>query len=150
MQNAEDSRGRLSHIQQEKMFDGNYYQLLDFGDGRRLERFGPVTLDRPCPAAEDVARADPEAWQTADARFQGRSEEKGEWLCRGELPDRWTITHGPLQFELKRTDFGHLGLFPEQAENWDWLTRMLSPLPPGEGQGEGAWVSPSPSGRGPG
>ena len=57
----------------------------------------------------------------ADARFDGRSEESGHWTCRRELPERWTITCGPWQFELKRTDFGHVGLFPEQVENWVWI-----------------------------
>jgi 23S rRNA (cytosine1962-C5)-methyltransferase len=139
------------------MFDATQYQLLDFGDGRRLERFGPLTLDRPCPAAENMRRADLEMWQNADARFEARNDENGQWVCRRELPERWSIAHGRLRFELKRTDFGHLGVFPEQAENWDWLGRELkvesreqrvesresrvksqrSPLPPGEGQGEG-------------
>jgi 23S rRNA (cytosine1962-C5)-methyltransferase len=101
--------------------DLNDYQLLDFGEGRRLERFGPVTLDRPCPAAESFARADTDAWARADARFEGREQEKGEWTYRRELPERWIIAHGSLRFELKRTDFGHLGIFPEQAENWEWI-----------------------------
>ncbi|MBU4271549.1 MAG: class I SAM-dependent methyltransferase [Planctomycetes bacterium] len=95
------------------------YQLLDFGGGRRLERFGRLVLDRPCPAAEGFKQADPDAWRRADARFEGRNEEKGEWTYRRELPKRWTVAYGPLRFELKRTDFGHLGLFPEQAENWN-------------------------------
>jgi 23S rRNA (cytosine1962-C5)-methyltransferase len=120
------------------------YQLLDFGDGRRLERFGDIVLDRPCPAAEAFGRADPDRWTTADARFEGRENEKGRWTDRRELPERWTVSHGPLRFELKRTDFGHLGLFPEQIENWQWIMRTLSTPPtnlrsvPGEGQGEGA------------
>jgi 23S rRNA (cytosine1962-C5)-methyltransferase len=97
------------------------YQLIDFGDGRRLERFGPITLDRPCPAAELSARALPDVWTQADARFDGRNEETGHWTCRRELPERWTIAYGPCQFELKRSDFGHVGLFPEQAENWAWI-----------------------------
>lgn len=101
------------------------YQLLDFGNGRRLERFGPMTLDRPCPAAEAFEPADPVAWTRADARFEGREAEQGQWTCRLELPDRWTVAYGPVRFELKRTEFGHLGLFPEQAENWDWIVRML-------------------------
>jgi 23S rRNA (cytosine1962-C5)-methyltransferase len=97
------------------------YQLLDFGGGRRLERFGPITLDRPCPAAETFERADPAAWAQADARFEGRDQEKGQWTLRRELPERWAVAYGPSRFELKRTDFGHLGLFPEQAENWEWI-----------------------------
>ena len=126
-----------------RMFTPDEYQLLDFGDGRRLERFGPVTFDRPCPAAESVAKADPDAWQRADTRFEGRDTEKGQWTDQRELPGRWTVGHGSLCFELKRTDFGHLGLFPEQAENWDWVSRLASPL--GEGQGEGS-ILENPSG----
>jgi 23S rRNA (cytosine1962-C5)-methyltransferase len=103
------------------MFKPDQYQLLDFGNGRRLERFGDITLDRQCPAAEDVSPADPPAWQSADARFESADDQEGRWICRRDLPDRWNVSHGTLQFELKRTPFGHIGLFPEQAENWDWI-----------------------------
>jgi 23S rRNA (cytosine1962-C5)-methyltransferase len=102
------------------------YELLDFGDGRRLERFGEVTLDRPCPAAEPFRRAAPQAWTQADSRFEGRVEEEGQWTDRRELPERWTIARGPLRFELKRSEFGHLGLFPEQAANWDWIGKQVN------------------------
>ena len=118
------------------------YQLLDFGGGRRLERFGPVVLDRPCPAAEGFERADPGAWAAADARFEGRDQEKGAWTCRRELPERWTVAFGRLRFELKRTDFGHLGIFPEQAENWAWIADIL-PSPFGRGAGGEGRVSHS-------
>jgi 23S rRNA (cytosine1962-C5)-methyltransferase len=110
------------------------YQLLDFGNGRRLERFGQITLDRPCPAAESFQRADPDAWHNADARFEGRDQEKGKWTDRRVLPERWTVAFGRFKFELKRTDFGHLGLFSEQAENWDWIAHTL-PSPFGRGAG---------------
>jgi 23S rRNA (cytosine1962-C5)-methyltransferase len=119
------------------MFVAKDYQLLDFGDRRRLERFGEIVLDRPCPAAETFERAVPDSWPQADARFEGRDELRGVWIDRRELPERWIVTHDGLRFELKRTEFGHLGIFPEQAENWDWITRCLSPLPLGEGKGEG-------------
>ena len=119
------------------MSTAEVYQLLDFGDGRRLERFGDIVLDRPCPAAEAFQRADPDRWPQADARFEGRENQMGRWTDRRELPERWTVSQGPLRFELKRTAFGHLGLFPEQAENWEWIVRVLSPLPQGEGQGQG-------------
>jgi 23S rRNA (cytosine1962-C5)-methyltransferase len=122
------------------MFQSTQYQLLDFGDCRRLERFGPIVLDRPCPAAESVQLAAPRLWASAHARFQRVEAERGEWIPRGDPPRNWTITWGPaslpgqsgsdahspiapvgLTFELKQTDFGHIGLFPEQAENWDWI-----------------------------
>jgi 23S rRNA (cytosine1962-C5)-methyltransferase len=106
------------------MFTAEDYQLLDFGDGRRLERFGEIMLDRPCPAAETFERAHPDLWTRADARFDGRDELRGEWTDQRELPERWVVVHGSLRFELKRTEFGHLGLFPEQAENWDWIAEQ--------------------------
>jgi len=108
------------------MFTPDQYQLLDFGHGRRLERFGPVVLDRPCPAADEVAPSDPSLWDTADARFMRTDGKEGEWTCGRPLPDRWTISHGSLTLELKRTEFGHLGVFAEQAVNWDWLTVQIS------------------------
>src|SRR3989304_2885578 len=105
------------------MFTADQYQLLDFGQGRRLERFGDYILDRPCPAAENIPRADPGAWAAADARFEDLDADQGLWHVRSELPERWCISHGNLQFELKRTPQGQGGLFPEQAENWEWLLK---------------------------
>jgi 23S rRNA (cytosine1962-C5)-methyltransferase len=110
------------------MFSPEMYQLLDFGDGRRLERFGPWVLDRPCPAAEGVARADPAAWAAADARFERTGATEGRWSLAREMPERWTIAHGPIQLELKRTEFGHLGVFPEHAATWDWIAARLQPV----------------------
>jgi len=107
------------------MFTPDQYQLIDFGDGRRLERFGELRLDRPCPAVEDVVRADPEAWDDVDARFERSDGEEGRWSCRRELPECWSITHGPITLELRRTSVGHLGVFPEQAANWDWIAERL-------------------------
>jgi len=107
------------------MFSPNEYQLLDFGNGRRLERFGPLCLDRPCPAAELVQRGDPGLWPEADARFERAEGQEGRWIDRRPLPGRWTIGHGRVRFELKRTEVGHLGLFPEQAACWDWIASQL-------------------------
>ena len=107
------------------MFDSNQYQLLDFGEGRRLERFGPLVIDRPCPAAESLRPAATEIWPAADARFERLEAEQGQWMLRGHPASKWTIAHGPMTFELKRTDFGHVGLFPEQADNWDWIAEQV-------------------------
>jgi 23S rRNA (cytosine1962-C5)-methyltransferase len=114
------------------MFTPDQYELLDFGHGRRLERFGPMTLDRPCPAVQRAAPADPSGWHQADARFDRADDDEGQWTCRPGLPERWTIAHQRLCFELKRTPLGQVGLFPEQAENWDWITQQVragSPAP---------------------
>ncbi len=107
------------------MFSPDQYQLVDFGEGRRLERFGPLLLDRPCPVAEGLSKSAPAAWRDADARFERTDDKLGQWICRGDLPERWNISHGPISFELKRTEFGHLGLFAEQAANWDWIVRRV-------------------------
>lgn len=107
------------------MFPPDQYQLLDFGEGRRLERFGPVRLDRPCPVAEPVPKAEPGDWE-ADGRFDRGEGEQGQWRLARELPERWTIAAGPIRLELKRTEFGHLGVFPEHAETWDWIAGRVS------------------------
>ncbi|HUY90965.1 MAG TPA: class I SAM-dependent methyltransferase [Pirellulales bacterium] len=104
------------------MFTSDEYQLLDFGDGRKLERFGGVVLERLCPAADDASPTDPGQWKQAVACYQRTSGDNGVWQSNGAAaPSPWTIAHGPLRFELKLTDFGHLGVFPEQAANWDWI-----------------------------
>jgi 23S rRNA (cytosine1962-C5)-methyltransferase len=101
------------------------YRLLDFGGGRRLERVGEVLLDRPCPAAEDTRPADPAAWHEADARFDRTAADEGAWTFRRELPERWAIAHGPLVLQIRPMAQGQVGLFPEQAENWDWIAERV-------------------------
>ncbi len=105
-------------------FAPDAYELLDFGAGRRLERLGRYTLDRPCPAAASIARRDPRAWAAADARYERSAGERGRWSRRGAIAEPWQVRCGGLAFELKLTPFGHVGLFPEQAEHWDWIAEQ--------------------------
>ncbi|NQU25165.1 MAG: class I SAM-dependent methyltransferase [Candidatus Nealsonbacteria bacterium] len=107
------------------MFTPDQYQLIDFGDGRRLERFAGVTLDRPCPVAEGIERGDPDLWTRADGRFEKTGNDPGHWIADGELPERWNVAHGDVTLELKCTPVGHLGVFPEQTANWDWIARQV-------------------------
>ena len=107
------------------MFPPHEYQLLDFGKGRKLERFGRLILDRPCPAADRSVRADDAMWARADGRFDRSDGKRGEWTSSGNLPPQWTIHHGSITLELRPTEFGHLGVFPEQATNWDWIADQL-------------------------
>jgi 23S rRNA (cytosine1962-C5)-methyltransferase len=114
------------------MFAANQYELLDFGAGRKLERFGSIVLDRSSTAAEGTKPDRPEIWRKANAKFEvrGRSRgagpQRGKWVSSGEAPSEWTVRHKKIEFELKFTAFGHVGLFPEQAENWDWLGRQCA------------------------
>lgn len=103
------------------MFSSDQYQLLDVGDGRRLERFGPHILDRPAPAAAGLSRQRPALWKEADARFERQGAASGVWTRRRAMPESWRIQHDLLVFELKCTDSGAIGVYPEQAMNWDWI-----------------------------
>lgn len=95
------------------------YELLDSGDARKLERFGDVVLARPCAQAAWRPRLDAAAWTAAHASFA--REEGQRWTVAVEIPESWVIEVDGLRLELRRTDFGHLGIFPEQRALWRWI-----------------------------
>lgn len=99
------------------------YALMDFGRGRKLERFGRFVLDRPCPTARGPY-GQPRAWRRADARYERRRAGYGRWS--GELPPQWNVTLGHIVLCLKPNRFGHVGVFPEQASSWIWLDRHVA------------------------
>jgi len=107
------------------MLASDAYELVDFGAGRKLERFGPYLIDRPSPAAEHARQRHPQAWSAASARFERVRGEQGSWTCFQPVEMPWPIAIGPLTLELKLTDFGHLGVFPEQADNWNWIEAQV-------------------------
>ncbi len=110
------------------------YELLDSGAGRKLERFGPVTLARPCAQAVWKPRLAPQEWERlATAAFD--REEGNQWHNRGALPEAWTIVIDGLSFRLSGTNFGHLGLFPEQRAQWAWLRSVIAAAAPRPGGG---------------
>ncbi len=113
------------------MFTSDQYELVDFGQGRKLERFGSYLIDRPCPAVARRRCRTPDRWERVDARFERQADGDGRWRPPSGLPATWMIGYGPLIFQLRPTPFGHLGIFPEQAENWDWITARLSGEAPG-------------------
>ena len=111
------------------MFSSDQYQALDFGEGRRLERFGELVLDRPCPTADFLKKKSLSLWALADAvfRIDGIASkksnvvaERGTWVAKKAF-EAWQIQHDQIVFELRGTPFGHVGIFPEQAENWDTI-----------------------------
>lgn len=95
------------------------YELLDSGNGRKLERFGRVVLARPCSQAIWRPALPPSAWERASASFD--REQGNDWHGRNNLPRQWDIEVDGIRFHLKGTDFGHLGIFPEQRASWRWI-----------------------------
>jgi len=98
------------------------YQLLDSGEGLKLEQFGPYSLIRPCPQAL-WRKKHPEQWARADATFS--RETKNGWSYQRALPKEWTCEIGEILFKIAPTDFGHLGVFPEHAALWQDLSLGL-------------------------
>lgn len=104
------------------------YELLDSGEFEKLERFGKIITRRPEPQAVWRKSLSEEQWRAvADASFMrdGRSEERGEWQMRQSTPSRWMIRYDYKQMYLKMrlafTSFKHVGIFPEQAANWNYI-----------------------------
>lgn len=98
--------------------------LLDSGAGRKLERFGPVTLVRPAAQAVWPPALSEAHWNEATAWFD--REEGNHWHNRGDLPDCWTVEVEGIRFKLSSTDFGHLGIFPEQRVMWRWIRERVA------------------------
>lgn len=99
------------------------YELIDSGDGRKYERFGNVSLVRPCSQAL-WRPSSPSVWNRATASFD--REDGNRWHGRGALPKEWNITTAGIRFRLSGTDFGHLGIFPEQRAQWNWIRNTVS------------------------
>ncbi|MCL1856383.1 MAG: class I SAM-dependent methyltransferase [Kiritimatiellaeota bacterium] len=100
------------------------YELLDSGGERKLERFGRLVLARPCAQAVWEPSLSQEAWEAADAAFD--REEGHRWHNRRALPESWVIDVDGSRFRLSGTDFGHLGIFPEQRAQWQWIRRQVA------------------------
>ena len=102
------------------------YELLDTGHGERLERFGSHTVVRPDPnVLWDASEPEHPSWQDPDARYVGTAEKSG-WQVRDQrLLEGWVIGYGQAKMRVKPTPFRHMGLFPEQAAHWDWLSQTL-------------------------
>jgi 23S rRNA (cytosine1962-C5)-methyltransferase len=96
------------------------YALLDAGDGRRLERFGEREVDRLAPGADERRRR-PAAWAAADLRY----DRSRGWSGRGDVTAAWQVSLLELTLELRPTDSGGVGLFPEHLANAAWLERAI-------------------------
>ena len=90
-------------------------ELLDCGDGRRLERFGSVVVDRPAPGATQARRLPEAEWAKPALRWA-----KGAWI-RGAAADPWSVQVGGMTLECRPAAGGQVGIFPEHAVTWVWL-----------------------------
>lgn len=105
--------------------DWQDYEVLDTGNGEKLERWGDVILRRPDPQIIWPLKTETAEWKQADGHYHRSSSGGGEWNFTRTLPDRWNISFGPLKFHIKPTSFKHTGLFPEQAVNWSWMMNKI-------------------------
>ncbi len=104
------------------------YELIDSGEGEKLERFGDVVLSRPDPQALWKKNLSKDVWEKADAIFS-REGKDGQWKIKAgqkdKIAEKWNVELNGLKFIIKPTAFKHTGLFPEQSVNWEWLKRVL-------------------------
>lgn len=102
------------------------YELIDCGNFEKLERFGQYTLIRPEPQAVwDKVMSDKEWKQLADATFDQKSSNSGEWIKHKNVKDNWNLNYASndvrIKFKMALTRFKHVGIFPEQADNWEYI-----------------------------
>jgi len=101
------------------------WSLIDSGNGRKLERYGPYTVVRPEPQAMWAPAGDD--WDP-DATFVPGSDEEGggRWVRHRDVPKQWELSRGPVRFDAFLTPFRHLGFFPDMAPQWDWMRERAS------------------------
>lgn len=104
----------------------NTYQLLDSGNFQKLEQVGSYRLVRPAPQAIWKPAQPQTLWDTAQAIYHRSSSGGGDWEYKQQLPENWNVTYHGLTMQIKMTNFGHLGLFAEQGDNWDWIQDQIS------------------------
>ena len=100
------------------------YEVIDTGDGEKIERWRDVILRRPDPQAI-WPKQKPELWDKWDGYYHRSNKGGGEWEFRRRLPEKWTVEYNDLKFYVRPTGFKHTGLFPEQAVNWDWMSGLI-------------------------
>ena len=114
------------------------YELIDSGDFEKLERFGRYITRRPEPQAIWQKSLSEDEWRrmaTASFRREGGSEERGRWSLSPQQPEQWRISQRvgdkKITLRLGLTSFKHVGVFPEQAENWNFIFESVKDLQKG-------------------
>lgn len=101
------------------------YELVDSGEGMKLERYGQYIFSRPDPEALWLKMKDSLVWQKVDLEFI-RKGNKTHWNIKNKVPKDWQIEYGGYNFLIKPTSFKHTGLFPEQLVNWQWMEEVIT------------------------
>lgn len=102
------------------------YELVDSGEGRKLERWGNVIIDRPETQALWLKK-DGKRWKEAMANFEF-VDGKGKWRLKKDCPKEWTIALDDMRFNLQASGFKHVGLFPEHRVQWEWIQEKINEL----------------------
>lgn len=97
------------------------YQILDAGDGEKIERWGDIVLRRPDPQVIWPWTGDDDIRRGVQAVYHRSQTGGGSWEMKTQIPSQWTIPYRDMTFRVEPTGFKHTGLFPEQAVNWDWM-----------------------------
>ena len=101
------------------------YEVIDTGDGEKLERWGDIFLVRPDPQIIWHGEKTDPRWHTSHARYFRSNTGGGHWETYKQVPEVWEIGRNGLRFRLKAMGFKHTGLFPEQAVNWDFMEQKI-------------------------
>ena len=102
------------------------YELLDSGNGARLERFGPYTFVRPEHQAVWMPALPEEHWKSVQGVFHATSEESGgHWEFNKPVESAWKMQYKGIKFLARTSNSRHLGVFPEQASHWDWISSQV-------------------------
>lgn len=116
-------------------FWGKSYELIDSGNFEKLEQFGEFCVRRPEPQALWTKSLSEEFWSLkANAHFKKEkgSNERGVWDIKNGVPEKWFIPYNSkkltLNFKISLSSFKHVGLFPEQASNWEFLATNIPKL----------------------
>lgn len=118
---------RIPSIELLSSSDWEDYELIDSGDGRKLERFGKYRFIRPEFQAIWKPALSQKDWENVDAIFEASNEESGgKWKFYRSIDTQWKMQYKPLSFFGRVTNSRHLGFFPEQATHWDWITEQIN------------------------
>ena len=102
------------------------YELLDSGNGLKLERFGPYRFVRPEAQAVWKPALSEAAWRDVHAVFQPTNEESGgHWGFKKPVDEKWSMTYAGIKFWAMTTPGRHLGVFPDVAAHWDWYSELI-------------------------